>query len=153
MRRILLACGFLAGCSTVGPSTLYDPHFPATTESAGSFEVGRSRNAVVMVRAMRATSGNRAQHALGLIVARSDLNYPKIDHLRSYGTRLPYVRQDRHRIGYLRAEVGLIPLTAKQFDRLSKTGLAFRIYGPRGPYDASVPPEALELPEGRGNDR
>ena len=94
-----------------------------------------------MVRAMKTQTTSGTAHALGIIVARSDLNYPKIDALRSFATRVPYRRIDRHRIGWLRAEVGMIPLTSQQFKRLGATGLTFRIYGPRGPYDAKVPPE------------
>ncbi len=92
-----------------------------------------------MVRAMKTTIRGKAAHALGLIVARSDLNYPKIDELRSFGTPLPYKKLDRHRIGHLRAELGLIPLSKDQYRAISRTGLRFRIYGKRGHYDVNIP--------------
>ena len=93
---------------------------------------------------MQSTTTAGTSYALGVIVARSDLNYPKIDQLRRFGRRLPYRRLDRHRIGYLRAEVGLIPLTKAQFDDLAGSGISFRIYGRRGPYDAAVPGRIFE---------
>ena len=127
------------GCSTVGPSSTWDPHLQALAVNSQSYKAGQTEEAVVMVRAMAARVDGKAGYALGIIVARSDLNFPKITALRSFGTALPYRRQDRHRIGRLRAEVGIIPMSAARFRQLGENGLEFRIYGKRGVYDARVP--------------
>lgn len=138
--RLCLILGALSACSTAGPSTSFDPHLPSRTDASATHKAGQSENAVVTVRAMKTQTASGTAYALGLIVARSDLNYPKIDELRSFGKRLPYRRMDRHRIGTLRAEIGVVPLTESSLESLARTGIAFRIYGPRGPYDAHVPP-------------
>ena len=137
--RFLAVFLCLLGCSTVGPSTTWDPHLESLAVNSRSFKAGRTPEAVVMVRAMASRGGGREAYALGIIVARSDLNYPKITALKSFGRDLPYERQDRHRIGRLRAEVGIIPMTRARFRALAATGLTFRLYGKRGVYDAEVP--------------
>ena len=142
----LIACLLaFSGCATVGPSTLVDPHLPAVTQSSASYKTGRTENAYVVVRAMRTKTGGRTAHALGIIVARSDLNYPKITGLRSFGKPLPYKRLDRHRIGRLRAETGLIPLSRSEFNAFAGTGIEFRIYGKRGAYTVKVPARLFQM--------
>lgn len=136
---ILVFAVMVAACSRPGPSTSFDPHLPARLDSSAAVKVGTFSNGTVVARAMVSKTKNGTQHALGIIVARDDLNYPKIDEMRSFGARLPYKRLDRQRIGTLRAELGFISFSAAKFAELATTGLTFRIYGPRGPYDAKVP--------------
>ena len=137
---------WLAGCGSVGPSATWDPHSRTASARSSAPEVARTDTAQVKARAMIVRHGSDTRYGVGLIVARSDLNYPKVQALRSFGTRLPYKRLDRYRIGYLRAESGLIPMTQAQFQSYADTGLTFRLYA-RGEYnitlDARIFREAL----------
>ncbi|MCV6592477.1 MAG: hypothetical protein OIF48_05975 [Silicimonas sp.] len=139
MARILILLCLLAGCSTLAPSRVWDPHSEVLTGSSASLIAGRAPNAQVTLRAIVTRSAKGTAHGLGVIVARRDLNYPKITALKSFGKALPYRKLDRHRIGTLRAEIGVIPLTPSLFRTFADTGIQFRIYGKRGQYDVQAP--------------
>ena len=127
-----------AACSASRPQTIVDKHLGTTTHSSATHRAGGSSHYQIHVRALAVEAATMRNCTLLTYVTRSDLNFPKIETVRSFGRTLPYERIDRQRAGTLRAEAGRIKMTCDQFARLSEVGLTFRMYGPRGTYDAVV---------------
>lgn len=129
----------LAACGGRGPSSDGDPHLGIRVSRSSLHVAERQVDWTVGVRAVIVETATWRSHALLTYIARSDLNFPKIREVRSFGRTLPYRRLDRQRAGRLRAEGGRILMTAGDFEAATGTGLAFRMYGPRGSYDVAVP--------------
>lgn len=136
---IAVLLGLLSACTADGPYSAVDPHLETTTHASSIHTAGRGPQSQTRIRAIVIDAPQSRSCTLLTYVVRSDLNFPKIKAVRSHGRPLAYRRIDRHRAGRLRAEAGTIAMSCSAFARLTGTGHAFRLYGPRGTYDAVVP--------------
>ena len=137
--RAILPLLMLLGCTQEPPATRFDRHLGTTTHSSSTHLAGATIVSNHKVRAVIVKQNEGTICTLLTYITRNDLNYPKIELVRSFGKTLPYTRIDRQRAGPLRAEAGRIRMSCKEFARLADTGISFRMYGPRGVYRASVP--------------
>ena len=137
--RAILPLFLLLGCTQDPPAKKIDPHLGTTTHSSSTHLAGATIVSSHNVRAVMVKRNNLTTCTLLTYVTRNDLNYPKIQTVRSFGKTLPYTRIDRQRAGPLRAEAGRIGMSCKEFARLADTGISFRMYGPMGVYSFNVP--------------
>jgi hypothetical protein len=137
--RALLFLLALAACSE-GPTAGFNPHTGVTSRASGVVMIDRRYPARLEVRAVRLAKDGAEAFALLTFVTRSDLNYPKIESVWSFGRPLPYERLDRRRVGYDRQEAGRVPLTRSLVEAATAGGgLTVQLVGRRGSYGGHVP--------------
>lgn len=136
--RALALLLLLAACSQ-GPTAGVNPHTGVTSRASGVVTIDRSYPAHLEVRAVRLTKAGTEAFTLLTFVTRSDLNYPKIEGVWSFGHRLPYERLDRRRVGSSRQEAGAIRLTRGVVEAAAGPGLTLQMIGARGTYEGHVP--------------
>lgn len=135
---ILLALWLLAGCSQ-GPTSGVNPHTAVAWRASSVETIDWRYPARLEVRAVRLGLGDHEELALLTFVTRSDLNYPHIEGVWSFGRQLPYEPLDRRRVGYERQESGTLRLTRAAFEAASTEGLTLQMIGRRGSYGGHVP--------------
>lgn len=150
MRWLLPLLLLLSACGARDAYVRSDVHTGVTVSASAAYVKVLDRVTTVEARVARLSMGADERFVIKTFVVRNDLNYPKITAARSFGQVLPYQRDDRSRVGVLRAEVGHIPLTREQVTARSVTGYSFQLSGPRGRYDFNIPGDrfaaALKVP-------
>ena len=141
LRLILLL--ILPACSADGPSTRFSPHTSITVHrSATTIRYIDTGSRIEVAAAVMERDGENLW-ALKIFVTRNDRNYSAIQSAWSHQRRVPYVKDDRRRIGTGRQEAGHIPLDQPFFATAAHTGFTFELVGLRGRYSIKVPPEAF----------
>ena len=135
---ILLALWLLAACSQ-GPTSGVNPHTGVASRASSVETIDWRYPARLEVRAVRLALGDSEELTLLTFVTRSDLNYPRIESVWSFGRQLRYKPLDRRRVGYGRQEVGTLRLTRAAFEAASAEGLTLQMIGRRGTYGGHVP--------------
>ena len=108
--RVFLPLLLLLGCTQDPPATRIDPHLGTMTHSSSTHLAGATIVSHHNIRAVVVKRNNATTCTLLTYVTRNDLNYPKIETVRSFGKTLSYTRIDRQRAGPLRAEAGRIKM-------------------------------------------
>jgi len=133
----LVIC-LLAACAP-GPETVFSPHSGVTTRASSLETIDRRYPARLEARVVRVSKGGEEAFAIQTFVTRSDLNYPRVEAVRSFGRVLPYERVDRRRVAGERQEFGLVRLDRARVRAFAETGLTLEVSGPRGVYSGHIP--------------
>ncbi|MDJ1007188.1 MAG: hypothetical protein QNJ13_05125 [Paracoccaceae bacterium] len=149
--RVLLLVLLLSAC-TYGAASGTDRHTGLSYRYSSKAMIDATFGSRLQVQAVHLRKGDVTQYELQTYVTRSDLNYPRIESVWSFGHELPYIRVDRRRYGYERQEVGAILLPEPAIRAAAAgPGLSFRMIGRRSSYEGHVPARLFrEVLDGAG---
>lgn len=146
--RIVGILMFLTACAPQGALLSFQDQWTGIeTLTTREHEVFRDTQGVMLVRPAVTLRGGQRAYGIVTRIYRLAPNGPIIEKIVSDGQILRYRRTDRLLTQCMdscrRTETGVIHLTQEQFRTIARTGLRLQVFGRRGRYFGTVPPEPL----------